>query len=159
MYKEVFDLHAKLLKALAHPKRLEIIHLLRDQKVNVTEIQSMLGLPQANLSQHLQILREAGVVTFERKGKEKHYTLTHPNFSKASDLLRDVLIERNAGSTLADELTIKMKELVPLVHDPVCGMRLSPKTASYAKKFQKVTYYFCAEGCLHAFSSHPEQYA
>ncbi len=159
MYKEVFDLHAKLLKALAHPKRLEIIHLLRDQAITVTQIRTMLGLPQANVSQHLQVLRDAGAVTFEKHGKEVYYTLSHPNFSVASDAIRDVLIERYQGSNLANELLLTMKDLVPLVHDPVCGMRLSPKTASYATTVADTKYYFCAEGCLKAFEQRPTYYA
>ena len=60
MYSELFRLQANLLKVLAQPKRLEIIHLLRDQRLNVTEIYSMLDLPQANVSQHLLALRAAG---------------------------------------------------------------------------------------------------
>ena len=59
IYKKIFDVHADLLKALSHPKRLEVVHLLRDKSMCVSEIQDMLGLSQANLSQHLQILREA----------------------------------------------------------------------------------------------------
>ncbi|MCC6710776.1 MAG: helix-turn-helix domain-containing protein, partial [Candidatus Pacebacteria bacterium] len=47
MYSEVFELHAQLLKALAHPKRLEIIHLIRDQELSVSDIHQMLDLPQA----------------------------------------------------------------------------------------------------------------
>ena len=61
MYEEVFKLHAQLLKSIAHPRRLEIIHLLRDQSLLVSQIVEMLDLPQANISQHLQILRNAEV--------------------------------------------------------------------------------------------------
>ena len=53
MYHQIFAYHTKLLKAMSHPKRLEIIHLLRDQALTVSEIQSMLDLPQpilANIS-------------------------------------------------------------------------------------------------------------
>ncbi len=94
MYHQVFKLHSDLLKALSHPKRLEIVHLLRDQELSVSQIQTMLDLPQANLSQHLMVLREVQVVEFRREGKEIYYQLTHKNFIKASDLLREVLIDR-----------------------------------------------------------------
>ena len=159
MYHQIFAHHAKLLKAMSHPKRLEIIHLLRDQALTVSEIQSMLDLPQANLSQHLSILREAGVVKVDKQGKYAVYSLSHPNFIKASDLIRAILIERYQNNPLADELTLSMHELVPLTHDPICGMRLSPKTASFALRTKNQTYYFCAEGCYKKFKqTHQEDY-
>lgn len=158
MYQQVFELHAELLKALAHPKRLEIIHLLRGRTLTVGEIQEMLGLPQANLSQHLQILRQSGVVTNRKIGKQIFYRLAHKNVIKASDLLRHILIEKHQNSKLADELTLKMADLVPLVADPVCGMRLSPKTAAFAHQHNGENYYFCAEGCYHKFKEKPDKF-
>jgi len=158
MYQKIFKLHSSLLKAISHPKRLEIIQLLREQELCVNEILEMLGLPQANLSQHLMVLRNAGVVSTRKEGKQVYYKLAHKNFIKASDLLREVLIKRHEDTGLADEFVLKMTDLVPLVHDPVCNMRLSPKTASYAKKHKEKKYYFCAEGCLEKFKKKPEKY-
>lgn len=158
MYHQVFSLHADLFKALAHPKRLEVIHLLRDQELNVSQMISMLGLPQANLSQHLHVLREAGVVETKREGKQIVYKLAHPNVIKASDLFREMLIEQHQRETIVDELTAKMKDLVPLVKDRVCGMRISPKTASFATKHNDVNHYFCAQGCLDKFEKNPAKY-
>ncbi|MEK7064504.1 MAG: metalloregulator ArsR/SmtB family transcription factor, partial [Patescibacteria group bacterium] len=88
MYQQVFELHSNLHKAMAHPKRLEIIHLLRGKTLTVTQIQDMLDLPQANLSQHLTILRTSGVCSCRKLGKKIYYSLAHKNFIKASDLLR-----------------------------------------------------------------------
>ncbi len=158
MYQEVFKLHAQLFKALAHSKRLEIVHLLRDQEITVSQISAMLDLPQANLSQHLQLLRNAGIVTFRRQGQQLLYSLAHPNFIKGSDLFRQVLIERFQGSSLSADLNHSIQSLVPLVHDPVCHMRLSPKTAGFIYKHQGQTYYFCASGCLKKFKSNPKKY-
>src|SRR3972149_3232678 len=95
MYYEVFQLHAKLLKALSNSKRLEIIQLLREQELSVAGIQEMLDLPQGNLSQHLQILRKSEVVKTRRNGKQIYYSIAHKNFVKASDLFREILIERH----------------------------------------------------------------
>ena len=158
MYQQVFELHSNLHKAMAHPKRLEIIHLLRDQTLTVTQIQDMLDLPQANLSQHLTILRQAGVVTNRKIGKQIFYRLSHKNFVKASDLLRQVLIEKYQNDKIADELTLKMVDLVPLTIDPVCGMRLSPKTAAFAHQHAGENYYFCAAGCHKEFKDHPKKF-
>lgn len=149
MYQEVFELHAKLLKALAYPKRLEIIHLLRDRSLTVGEIQAMLDLPQANLSQHLQILRNAKVVTTKKKGKQIHYRLSHKNFIKASDLLRHVFLEKYPP----------LAELLPSEKDPVCGMYLSPRTAAFAHTHAGHNYYFCASRCLANFQKTPAKYS
>lgn len=158
MYLKMFELHAELLKALAHPRRLEIIHLLRDQELAVSDIHTMLDLPQANISQHLMILRDAGVVATRRDGKHIFYSLNHPNIIKASDLLREVLITQNKDTDLADELTQNMLDLVPIVQDPVCHMRLSPKTAAFHASHNNQNYYFCASGCLKSFTKNPEKY-
>ncbi|MFA6512268.1 MAG: metalloregulator ArsR/SmtB family transcription factor [Patescibacteria group bacterium] len=157
MYEEFFHLHAQLLKALAHPRRLEIIHLLKEGSVTVGGMQEMLGLPQANLSQHLKILRDAGAVTQERNGKHITYRLAHKNFTKASEAMRDVLIERSQGKK-SDEFTRRMKDLTPIVKDPVCGMRVSPKTAGAAFAYKGVRYYFCAAGCKTQFRRNVQRY-
>lgn len=159
MYSEIFDLHADLLKALAHPRRLEIVQLLREKSLNVTDMYEMLDLPQANISQHLMILRDAGIVSTQRNGKQIIYSLTHPKIIEASDALREVLIDRYKGSEIENGLILNMKDLVPLVRDPVCHMRVSPKTASDSIEYQGYRYYFCASGCVKAFAKNPERFS
>lgn len=159
MYSELFRLQAKLLKVLAQPKRLEIIHLLRDQRLNVSEIYSMLDLPQANVSQHLMVLREAGIVTAEREGKAIYYSLANPKIIEASDSIREWLLEQQKSQVTADELVFSMKELLPIVTDPVCGMRLSQKTAGFSTIYNGETIYFCASGCHKLFTNNPKKYA
>lgn len=158
MYQEVFQLHADLLKALAHPRRLEIINLLQDQEVSVTQMQAMLALPQANLSQHLQILRKQRVVADRRDGKQVFYRLAHKNFLAASKLVRDVLLERYAKTSLAKMLHGDITELLPVVADPVCGMRVSKRTAAASYAYKGDRWYFCASGCLKKFKASPQTY-
>lgn len=158
MYSEVFSLHANLLKALSNPKRLEILQLLRDQRLTVGEIQKMLSLSQGNLSQHLQVLRLSKVVETERRGKQIYYKVAHKNFIMASDLMREILVEQHKNDSLIKDLGKKMTDLVPLSLDPVCKMRLSPKTASFALKQNGNSYYFCASGCFSAFRKNPNKY-
>ena len=158
MYEQVFRYHAKLLKALAHPRRLEIIHLLRERELTVSQIFTMLDLPQANISQHLQILRQAHVVSTTRKGKLIFYTLSHKNFIKASDLIREVIIKQNHGNSVPLELKEKMLDMMPLATDPVCLMRVSPKTAAFSLENNGKRYYFCASGCLKKFTQNPQKY-
>lgn len=59
---------ARLAQAFSHPIRFRILQLLRDEGAYVMHLTSMLGRPQANISQHLAILRDAGLVTDEREG-------------------------------------------------------------------------------------------
>ncbi len=158
MYNKVFKLQEELLKSLAHSRRLEIVNLLRDSSMNVGEIYTMLDLPQANVSQHLQILRESGVVETKKIGKTVVYSLSNRKIIQAIDLLREVLVEKFSETELADELTKKMKNLVPLAHDLVCNMRVSPKTAGFAHEYKGNIYYFCASGCLENFKKEPTRY-
>ena len=143
MYSPLFNRESQLFQALAHPKRLEIIHLLRHQELCVNQILAMLDLPQANISQHLTLLRRAGIVASRREGKKILYRLTRPQFIHASDLLKQTLM---AGSSTRQ------------VVDPVCGMKLSPKIASFTLKFSGKTHYFCASGCLKKFKKEPRRY-
>lgn len=152
MYQKVFRLHEQLYKALANQKRIEIIHLLRDKELSVSQIKTMLGLPQANLSQNLAVLREHNLVTARRNGKAIHYRLSHPNIIRASDLVREMLIDQQQGNLeITNGLKLRMKDLVPLVTDPVCGMRISPRTAGAFLKINNEHYYFCASGCKEEF--------
>ena len=140
MYLEVFVKHARLLQALAHPKRLEILNLLTQKSLTVTEIYSMLDLPQANISQHLIKLRQAGVVAAKRTGKKIYYRL-------ANKKITQFLPQR-----------LNLLKLTPLAHDPVCRMQLSPKTVFIKTSYQGKQYYFCASGCLQKFKTHPQKY-
>ena len=151
MYREIFAIQADTYKALANSKRLEIIHLLRDKEMSVSDMANMLGLPQPNLSQHLQVLREHNIVSSRRNGKHIYYKLFHKKIAKASDLLREVLVEQYKGQGIAEELRLKMRDLVPVVRDPVCGMRISPKTASFAIRENDNYVYFCAAGCMEKY--------
>lgn len=159
MYEQIFDLQAQMLKALAHSRRLEIVQLLHDQELSVTDIYEMLDLPQANVSQHLTVLKQAGILKTRKDGKQIYYRVAAPVFFNALTCLREFLIEKHKDTDLADEFTLQMNELVPVTHDPVCQMRVSPKTAGFAHKHQGQEYYFCASGCLKTFTKNPQKYA
>lgn len=62
-----------LLKALADPNRLRILHLLGDQTLCVCDLEEILGLQQSNLSRHLAKLKQAGLVSATKKGLFMHY--------------------------------------------------------------------------------------
>lgn len=88
---EIYELHARLCKALADPKRLLIINALRDGQKSVGELTTELELSQSNVSQHLAVLRERGVVSASRDGNNVFYSLKDTRVVEALDLLRSVM--------------------------------------------------------------------
>ncbi len=83
-------------RALNDPKRLIALYALRDGPHTVSELCHALGVPQANTSQHLAVLRERGLVATERDGNRVLYSLRHPKVLDAIDTLRDVLADEIA---------------------------------------------------------------
>lgn len=62
-----------VLKALSEPTRMRIVRLLLKQSLGVNDISGSLGVSQYNISKHLRILREAGLLETEKKGKLRLY--------------------------------------------------------------------------------------
>lgn len=91
---EIYELHARVCKAIADRKRLLIINELRDGPRTVGELTSALGVPQANASQHLAILRDRGIVTARRSGSNIYYSLTSAKITEAVDLLCEFMAEQ-----------------------------------------------------------------
>jgi DNA-binding transcriptional ArsR family regulator len=71
---------AIMLKAIAHPLRLSIVGALEDgKKLTVSEIHKLLGIEQSTASHHLGILKDRGVLSSKRDGKNTWYYLKHDN--------------------------------------------------------------------------------
>lgn len=80
---------AEIFQALAHPTRIAIVELLRDEgEVPVTRIYERLGLEQANVSQHLAVLRGKQVVVGRKDGNQVFYSLRFPILGKILDLMK-----------------------------------------------------------------------
>ena len=94
MDKKIFEMHAEICKVFTNPKRLEIISLLRDGEKTVNELTELAGVPQANVSQHLTVLRQNDVVTTRRNGANIYYKIANPKILQAFDLMREVLLEK-----------------------------------------------------------------
>lgn len=74
-----FDAASELFRALAAPIRLAIVELLtRHHQLHVHQIVDAVGVPQALVSQHLRVLRQARIVLRVQTGRETVYRLTHP---------------------------------------------------------------------------------
>ncbi len=96
MDKQIFQRHAELCQTLANPIRLEILSHLRDGEKRVNELAELTELNQANISQHLSILRSKGLVTARRDGTNIYYRIANSKIIRACDLIREVLIEQAA---------------------------------------------------------------
>src|SRR3989344_1117873 len=92
--KELYEIHAEICKVFSNSTRLEILNLLRDKELSVTELIKKTQLSQSNISQHLSIMKSKGIVVSNRNGKNIYYKLTTPKIIKAFDIIRDVLAEK-----------------------------------------------------------------
>ncbi len=91
---DIDGLQATLLRALASPNRLRIVHLLGEGPHGVTEVAGLLGLSQAAASQHLAAMRAVGLVEAERDGRLVRYRLVDPELELACSLMREILVRR-----------------------------------------------------------------
>ena len=91
--RNLYELHASIFHTLANPKRLEIIDKLRVGELSVTELVAALEISQSNLSQHLSVMRQRGIVTTRREGLNVFYRLSNSKITQACDLMRQVLLE------------------------------------------------------------------
>lgn len=90
----VYQLHARILKTLAHPKRLMILDSLHSGEMSVSEMTERLDLPQANISQHLAALRSEDLVASRREGNTVFYSLADPKIVQACDIFHEFLAKR-----------------------------------------------------------------
>lgn len=91
---EVTELHADLCSALADTKRILILYALAEQRLNVTDLASQIGISQPAASRHLKVLRDRGLVRASRQGASVVYRVTDQRLIEALDLLRSVLRDR-----------------------------------------------------------------
>ena len=86
-----YNLHAEMCKTISNPRRQAILDTIRDGEMTVSELIEKTGISQANLSQHLSILRSKGVVNTRRDGNNVYYSLSNLKIIKAYDLISEVL--------------------------------------------------------------------
>ena len=98
-----FRLHAELCKVLTDPKRLLLIDALRDAERCVGELAQQIGMSLPNASQHLSVLRHAGLVEARREGTTVHYRLVEPRIADACDIVHRIVADRRAGAPRLDE--------------------------------------------------------
>lgn len=83
-----YQTQAQYFKLLMHPTRLAILDILRDGEQCVCHMEAILGLRQAHISQHLMVLREAGLVADRREGWNIFYRVTQPKIYMVIDAMQ-----------------------------------------------------------------------
>lgn len=94
MEEQIYLYHAEMCKVFSHPKRLELINILRDKEISAGELGERLGLAAANLSQHLTMMKERRILVSRKKGNMVYYRIANPRLLQAFDLLREILFEQ-----------------------------------------------------------------
>jgi rhodanese-related sulfurtransferase/DNA-binding HxlR family transcriptional regulator len=128
---ELFDQFAKVAQALASGRRVEIVDVLANGERSVEELSRQVAMSVANTSRHLQVLKEAGLVTATRDGTRVRYRLASPVVYQSWVALRSLAAERLPGvkglveaylgsqegleSISADELLTRLNAGEPLV--------------------------------------------
>jgi DNA-binding transcriptional ArsR family regulator len=117
----IYGLQATLLKTLASPRRLELVHYLGENgPTEVRKLADHFGSTQPAISQHLAALRGVGLVEAVRDGREVRYQLADPEIVSACGLMRQILIRRIAklGDLAAsyESQTQAASELTDAVH-------------------------------------------
>lgn len=99
MEQSTFDIQAEFCKAMGHPVRLQILHILGGSPLSVGELAEQIGISQSLVSRHLHVLLSAGVVSYQRHGPEKIYRLADAKIGEVCNLVRSVLMENSQRRT------------------------------------------------------------
>lgn len=97
--RRLLELQAQVCQVLADPSRLELLHLLGEGERTVGDLVAATGLRQANVSQHLALLRQRGIVQTRRVGTTVHYALTYPEILEACAITRRILMRQLAATS------------------------------------------------------------
>ncbi len=89
---DFYERKARTVSALAHPVRLAILDVLAEGERTTGDLVRGLELPQPLVSQHLSVLRQAGVVERRRDGNRAFYRLANPKIARACGMMSDIVL-------------------------------------------------------------------
>lgn len=104
---------SRLLCIIGQPVRIQILFIIGAREACVCHLEAALGLRQASISQHLMVLRKAGLVTAQREGRHKFYHLTRP---EALDILRQAAALTGCGDEALRTLAMSSLPNCPCPH-------------------------------------------
>lgn len=85
---------SRSLKAMSHPLRLKILCTLGDQEISVQDIVEQVGTSQSNISQHLAILRDKGILASRKDANRVYYRVGDSRTLRLIGMMRDVFCSR-----------------------------------------------------------------
>ena len=91
---QIYQYHAEMCQVFSHSKRLEVINVLRDGEMTVTELAQRLGLTVGNLSQHLSMMKERHILLSRKEGNMVYYRIMNPKLIRCFDMMREMLFEQ-----------------------------------------------------------------
>lgn len=108
MSKKIYEIHADICKTLGNAKRIEILSALENRELTVSELVNILSISPANVSQHLAIMRQKGILKSRRNGNNIFYRVSNTKVIKACSLMREVLLEKfKEGHRIAKKFSKK----------------------------------------------------
>ncbi len=90
---KLWETQADICQTLASPKRLQILNLLQEGELSVGAMVRALGIAKANLSQHLTVMRQKGILITRREGTVIFYRLATPYITEACKIMRQVMLD------------------------------------------------------------------
>jgi ArsR family transcriptional regulator len=90
---KIFEMQAEVCLAIANPKRLHILSLLKNSEMSVAALIQAVAINKANMSQHLAVLRQHNIIEARREGKTIYYRIANPKITEACTIMRGVLME------------------------------------------------------------------
>src|SRR4030043_1906569 len=94
MEEQIYTYHAEMCQVFSHPKRVEVINVLRDGEMTVTELSQKLGLTLGNLSQHLSMMKDRHILLSRKEGNMVYYRILNPKLIRCFDMMREMLFEQ-----------------------------------------------------------------
>lgn len=107
-----YRMHADVCKVLTDPKRLMLLDALRAGERSVGELAAVIGVALPNASQHLGVLRGAGLVDGRRSGTTVHYRLAEPAIVEACDVIH-AIVERRLAARPAAAVSATQPAAIP----------------------------------------------
>lgn len=106
--KDLIRMQAEICKTFANPARLHVIKLLCKKEMNASELIKEVKLSKANLSQHMSMLLNKGIVVSRKKGVNVYYALSDKKISQACSLMQEVVVNSiNRKAKFLDNLKDK----------------------------------------------------
>jgi DNA-binding transcriptional ArsR family regulator len=104
---KIFQMQCEICRALGHPLRMAIVDQLKDQETAAADLIEDLEISKANLSKHMSLLIQGGIVESRRDGRQIFYRLTDPDIHKACAIMSSILYRRlKQGEKLASAISL-----------------------------------------------------